>query len=338
LGRKALLIGDLHFTINRFQLLKAVIDWMHKLVETHSPSIVINLGDFFNNHAVLRSEVLSEFRNHVDFITSRGIDYYYILGNHDFYQPKDSTYHALKAIRGISDRLHIIDKPIDIGDITFVPYMPDPSLFPRTVRPLCFAHQTFIGADYGYKRADVAVNADDVSADIIVSGHVHKRQTFGNVIYPGTPYAIDVDDVDQCKGITILDLDTYEQIFIESPFPRWRSVTVPLSSDYSIDDAHRDLSSTLTPVDNWVVTMEGAKAEIFSYINSDQYKDLTKKFRIILKTNITDAIKRDKQIKSGTIDEMLVEYVDKIYDGTVDKSSLLTCALDILKKTRVNKG
>ncbi len=59
--------------------------------------------------------------------------------------------------------------------------MHDFTKFPRETQPICIAHQTFVGADYGYYRPDVGADADKCNAEIIISGHVHKKQEFGKV-------------------------------------------------------------------------------------------------------------------------------------------------------------
>src|SRR5210317_745108 len=181
---KILLIGDPHLKITKFNLAQEFLSWVNQVIKDQRPDMVINLGDTFHTHAVIRSEVVTEFKNHVSGVTKLGIPYYYILGNHDCYKPDDSKYHALQPFD--IENFHVIDEVTDVGNMTMVPYIHDFDKFPTQTKSICVAHQQFVGCDYGYYRPDIGVDADKVSADIIISGHIHKRQMFGKVIYPGT--------------------------------------------------------------------------------------------------------------------------------------------------------
>ncbi|NJO52546.1 MAG: hypothetical protein HC840_27650, partial [Leptolyngbyaceae cyanobacterium RM2_2_4] len=120
---KVLFIGDPHLRINKFQMAKDFFDWIHRVIEEHQPNLVVNLGDTFHDHAVLRSELLEEFRIHVKKVTEKyGKTYIYVLGNHDQYKPKDAKYHALQNFKNISDFL-VIEETINLFDMTFVPFL-----------------------------------------------------------------------------------------------------------------------------------------------------------------------------------------------------------------------
>jgi predicted MPP superfamily phosphohydrolase len=142
---KVLFIGDCHLKINQFQLGLQFLSWLDKLIAEEEPDLVVNLGDFFNDHAVLRSEVMTEFMKHVESVLRLKIPYLYLVGNHCQYRPKDSKYHALKHLVGKIPNFHVIDTPQDLFGMTFVPFQPNPASFPTKSLPICVAHQTFKG-------------------------------------------------------------------------------------------------------------------------------------------------------------------------------------------------
>jgi len=329
---KILFIGDPHLKMNRFDMAKSFLEWINFQIAEHKPDIVINLGDTFDNHAVIRSEIQGEFRKHIDFVMSLNIKYYYILGNHDQYRPKDNKYHALQSFVGINDNFIVVDKRIDIDNITMVPFIADIENFPIDTREICIAHQTFIGADYGYHRPDAGVNADDIKANIIISGHVHKKQEFGKVVYPGTPYSHNINDIDMIKGITIFDTATYERSFVESPFPRWKSIKFEVSEDQPMDDFHDILSNTLNTSDHWILQVVGPRVEITAYFNSAKYKKIIKDKHVTPKITATDKEKKQVQIKAISEKEIVKEFIDKVYKGGGDKSKLLIKAYEIMDK------
>jgi DNA repair exonuclease SbcCD nuclease subunit len=328
---KILFIGDPHIRINNFEQSVKFLHWVDEVVEQHNPDVVCNLGDTFHDHAVLRSELMTEFANHVKRIVAKGKPYWYVLGNHDQYKPKDSKYHALQVfdIPG----LKVFDKITNVSeDITVVPYVQEFRDFPLSTNRICITHNTFIGADYGFKREDAGVDAGKVNADIIVSGHIHKRQSFGNVVYPGTPFAHDANDVGQSKGLLLLDIETYKQTFIESPFPRYRGLEFEVSQENTMTNIHQALEQELDSVDHWIIKVKGPKTELSAYFKSKKYLDLIKGKKVISKSVPTDSEKQNRvKIKSTSPQEIVSEYINKVYDGSLDKSLIIQKAQQIIE-------
>jgi DNA repair exonuclease SbcCD nuclease subunit len=330
---KILFIGDMHIKITQFELGKQFLSWVNDMVAKYKPDLVINLGDTFDSHAVIRAEIMSEYVNHVDACTQI-CPYVHVLGNHEMYKPKDATYHALQAMHGYH-AYKIVDKPTDLSFICpglfCVPYVPSLSDFPKDVGRICVAHQTFVGADYGYHRPDIGVDADTLSADIVISGHVHKRQSFGKVIYPGSPFANSANDIDQTKGVLILDTDTYKQQFIESPLPKYRGAQLTVNEIDNIDRIHAHLVATLTTNDNWILTFNGPRQEITAYLQSTRYTQLVHGKKVVPKIVASDKDKVKIEIKSNSILDIVSEYIDKVYSGECSKNDLKSAAFEVMK-------
>lgn len=327
-----LFIGDMHLKINNFEQSMALLRWVEEIADKYNPDIVCNLGDAFHNHAVLRSEILTEFKRHAERVGAKR-PYWYVVGNHCQFKPKDNKYHALQTLDNISG-FTVFDKITELPqhNITVVPYVQKFEDFPLNTNSICIAHATFIGCDYGFKREDCGVNADKVSADVIISGHIHKRQSFGNVIYPGTPYAHNATDVDQTKGILLFDTSTYKQTFIESPFPKWRSLELEIDQNNPITALHAMLEKELDSENKWIIKVIGPKAELSAYFKSKGYLKLIKDKNIILKVSPNDSEKQKRvQIKSTSANNIISEYMDKVYKGGTDKSLIIQKAQEILK-------
>lgn len=330
---KILFIGDPHLRINDFEQSVALLRWIESVAVEHKPDIVCNLGDTFHNHAVLRSELMKEFSDHIDTITEH-CQYWYVLGNHDQYKPKDSKYHALQSFKDRDGSFVVFDQPrvdLDTMDITVVPYVQNFADFPLDTNKICITHNTFIGADYGFRREDCGIDADKVSADIIISGHIHKRQKFGKVIYPGTPIAHNATDVDEVKGLLLFDTATLEQLFIQAPFPGWRSLEFELGQQLSIDQLHTKLSSSVDSINKWVVKITGPKSELLNYFKSKKYNDLISSNNIVIKSNMIDSTKQNRvKIEASSPDSIVSDYVNKVYSGALDKQLIIRKAHDII--------
>lgn len=327
---KLLFIGDPHLKITRFDLAMRFLQWVDKVIMDVSPDLVINLGDTFDTHSVVRSEILSEFNEHKENVLMV-CPYTYVLGNHDMYKPNSSKYHALQTMKRRAG-FKIIDAPTVDGDITYVPYIHEFKDFPQIETAICVAHQTFVGCDYGYYRPDVGVDADKLNAEIIISGHIHKRQMFGKVIYPGTPFAQSMSDINQAKGVMLFDTDTYKYSFIESPLPKWKGMKLEINSDVSAKDIHDYVLTNITEEDHWVLDITGPKAELVAYIDSDDMSEVRQRVDLRIRANYTDNNKEKVIIRASSIEEILGQYVDKVYDGALDKGIIKDKALEILNK------
>lgn len=335
---RVLFIGDPHLKITRFDLAKQFLEWIDGVIRKHKPDLVVNLGDTFDTHAVVRSEIMVEFLKHVESINET-CPYIYLLGNHDQYKPNDSKYHALKHLKGKMDKFTIVDELINLHGMTFVPYVHKPEDFPKQTLPICVAHQTFKGADFGDITTKDGVDACSIAgAEIIISGHIHKRQRMATgidggpeVVYCGSPFSQSASDINQTKGVSIFDTATYAEEFIACPLPMWRGVKYELSQSFSAVDMHEDLMQTLNDVDHWVIEITGPKAEVIGYLGSKKGKSLTVGRDVKIKTVFTDKEKRQVRIVATSLSSIVSEYIDKVYAGSIDKDLLKITARDVFE-------
>jgi len=322
---KILFIGDMHLRHTHLQLSKSLLKWIENIYIEKKPDIIVNLGDTFDTHSIIRSEILCIFDEHLKKISnlmkSNG-SYICLLGNHDQYKPNSSEFHAFKPFSSIKNIL-IADSIKVIENITYVPYVHSRELWPQTDTSIVVTHNTFIGADYGYKKADHGIETKDINADIVISGHVHKKQILDSIInYVGTPYAMSASDADQSKGLSLFNTETFEFEFIKSPFPMYK--TIEINTDEEIPD--------LDVFNHWIMTIKGPRAEIKNILESKHVNDLRKKCSLTIKTESIDKIKSDKvSILSKDISSMLDEYLNKVYKGSQNKDEIKKI---ILQNTR----
>jgi DNA repair exonuclease SbcCD nuclease subunit len=252
------------------------------------------------------------------------------------FRPNDNKYHALKHLKDKIKDFIVIDEVINHKGMTFVPYIHKPEDFPKQSLPICVAHQTFKGADYGDITTKDGVDATSiVGADIVISGHIHKRQRLdtggAEVIYIGSPFSQSSSDVNQVKGVSIIDTDTYAEEFIVCPLPMWKGVRFELSPTFNAEEMHEELMETLNDKDHWVVEITGPKAEVIGYLGSKKGKSLTIGRDVKIKTIFTDKEKRQIRIEATSLSSIVSQYIDKVYSGSIDKELLKFTASDVLK-------
>jgi len=336
---RILFIGDPHIRINRLDLGLRFLTWLNKTIEEQKPDLVVNLGDTFDTHAVLRSEVLNEFMKHVYHVLNLNIPYVYLLGNHDMYKPNDTKYHAMLPFKDKIENFYVVDEICNLFDMTFVPYQYNGANFPRQTLPICVAHQTFIGADYGPIRATEGVDATSIEGcEIIISGHIHTRSVLGSVVYVGSPFSQSASDVDQVKGITIFESSTYAQTFIQTPLPTWRRISAVVSQQTTIEMIHGMVLELIRgSKDHWVLELEGPQAEIVGYLGAKNYLEAITDVDVKVKTKFTDKEKRKISIEARSMEHIISDYIVKVYSGSIDRDELVKRAKLVLEESRLGK-
>lgn len=315
MSTKIMFIGDPHIRHTHLAEGEKLLSWIELLAEEHKPDLIVNLGDTFDDHAVIRAEALSLVNSHLRRITQMKIPMIMILGNHDMWKPNCNKYHALEVFKDIKG-VTIADSVIQLDSVTYVPYLPNPLDWPNIKTDIAITHNTFVGADYGFKCADDGISLEQVQEYVVISGHIHKKQLLneGRVIYPGTPTSLTASDANQTKGISFLDTHSLSWTFLESPFPMWRTL------DFYVDQSD---CLELNETDRWIVKLIGPRAEIKALLESKDILDLKRRTQVVFKTEFTDAIKSLRtQISAPTVYSMAEQYVDKIYSGAIDKIEL----------------
>jgi DNA repair exonuclease SbcCD nuclease subunit len=332
---KVLFIGDPHLKITRFDLAKQFLAWIDQVIIDTKPDLVVNLGDTFDTHAVVRSEIMAEFMRHVD-ATRLVCPYIYLVGNHDCFKPSDMKYHALSNMVGKLNDFIIVDKIQDLYGMTFVPYTHSSDDFPKNTLSICVAHQTFKGADYGDIATKDGVDPSSIqNAQLIISGHIHKRQVLNNggveVRYIGSPFSQSASDINQIKGLSLIDINTYKETFIQCPLPIWKGLKYELTPSFDAQEMHEDIVQQLNDKDHWVIELTGPKAEILGYLGSKKGKSITSGRDVKIKTIFTDKEKKQMRIQASSLDLIVSEYLDKIYSGSIDKQLLKIKATELYK-------
>lgn len=331
---KILITGDPHLKIGSFEVCKQFLDWFRDLAFELKPDLIVNLGDTLDTHGVIRAEIMALMVDHIDQLTAKGFTYYQLLGNHEFNKPTDKTYHALKSLKGRKNHV-IVDEQIDLepAGITFLPYYANPKDFPKSTGRVVFCHQTFLGADYGFVRPDEGVDADkDCDGEIIISGHIHLKQQFGKVIYPGSPFAQNANDVGQIKGVHLFCTDTYQMTFFECPLPQWKALEYTIDTETSIQQMHDSLAENIDDRNFWVLNVTGPKASLSQYFSSKLYKNFAKGKRIKLNTTFTDKHRKLGSIKATSTLQVALDYASNIYKGTIDKEQLQQAIRDVVEQ------
>lgn len=328
---KCLIIGDPHLKASSMSLAKDFLSWIERLVAEQKPDFVVNLGDTFHTHNVIRSEVMALVTDHVASMVSM-TTYIVLVGNHDMAHHKAPEVHAWLPFVDKFTQLKIVDKPLSTNGISFLPYIDDVSTCQDKLNNLSkssktiFCHQTFRGANFGFLEAKDGVVAPEGYEGLIVSGHIHKGQKMGRVWYPGTPFAQEASDADQAKGVYLLDLKTGEATFFESPLPRWVTYKAT-ANDFA------KIAESMRKGDRNHLVLTGTSSELSALVDTSRFKELKREYNFSVRKQ---PMSQDRGVKVArnvsTLEAAVVDYIDNIYQGNVDRNTLKSKCLEALNR------
>lgn len=221
-------IGDLHVKKDNIDESKRFIHWLVDVIKktkATSDVKVVFLGDQFNDFGVARVEVIQfwSWASHLIKSIAGKNSVYYLVGNHDRNsEGTDTAMHAFHENGIIIDKEAMLLSP-DIGAVGFIR---DNETFVKEVMrlyehgvTLMYCHQEFQGAMFeSGAYAPHGVDPTTLPSNLKFRvGHFHKKQSFGNIKYLGTPRHLTKSDIGEQKGIHIYDTDSDKDIFIPTP-------------------------------------------------------------------------------------------------------------------------
>lgn len=324
---KILYLGDPHVMPSNIDESDSLLNFVNNTALANKADAIVILGDLLHTFGVVRVEVLNFWKKWLETL-SLSQKVYVLTGNHDRKnQSNDSdTESALEVFNLInSPNLFIIKSPVSFGPFGFVPYIHDNEKFIESANALdskvIIAHVEMDGAQFenGFY-APHGAKQESLNADLIISGHIHRRSRFGKVIYPGTARWLTSSDANEEKGIWLVEHEANTGAILKEEFIDTSSVCTPI---YKIQYKEGD---------DEPVIIEHSRTAIELIGSSDWVSKQRAKFKnkCSISCKITDKSKTQNR-KSGN---SLADFLNKIYEPTKgiskDKIKELMKELDIL--------
>ncbi len=232
----ALILGDLHFGERDGSDLvmshqKKVLDSVIQYCKDNGIKTIIQTGDLFDVRKSTNTKVINFWRkNFFDVLLTNDIDLKTIVGNHDMYYKNTIIPNSTTEIVGHYPNVEIYDKPTEVGDILFVPWICKENqeecinAIKTSEKKICVLHPEIVGANMGGSECTdgLEVQAFD-RFETVVCGHFHIRGQYGNCTYVGTPYELTWTDYGDDKGFHILNGTELE--FTKLDFPLFHRFT-----------------------------------------------------------------------------------------------------------------
>ena len=237
---KAVIFTDIHFGMknnsrHHNQDCEDFIIWM--IDEAHKRGIkkCFFLGDWHHNRASINVSTLNYTTSNLRRLNDSFDEVIMITGNHDLYYREKREIHSLSMIEDFPKIRMINDQRFVEDGVAFIPWLCDDEwkslrdikckyMFGHFELPSFYMNAMVQMPDHG------GLKAEDLSGpEMVFSGHFHKRQQHGNVIYPGNCFPHNYADAwDDKRGMMILDRENNkEPEFINwEDCPKYRTINL----------------------------------------------------------------------------------------------------------------
>lgn len=206
--------------------------------------IIIHLGDLYDNRNVIPINLLNYGMEIVEEI-SQIAPLHIIVGNHDLWSRSASEINTIRPFKYIPN-VHIYEKTTQIEyngiNLLLMPYIESKKeqIAAMGVHKKChylFCHSDLNGAKMHLTSA-AHKNNDKIDVEYFsnfkkaYTGHIHIRQTMGNIVFVGSIFQMDRNDSGDQKGITVLDTNTGNEEFIPNTIsPVFKKIKITQESD-----------------------------------------------------------------------------------------------------------
>lgn len=199
------------------------IEELFMLIEKLGNDTII-LGDLLHNKEVVSGKCLNTY---IRCMKASNLKFHVLVGNHDYFST-ECTDHSLQSLKELPN-VTVVDKPCIVENMLLLPYYHDLNLF-RVVAHYAqdqdvdtlIMHQGVNKCDYG--NGFIAENEIELEElahfKRVISGHFHKYQERGNLIYIGTPFSQSFGESNQIKYVGAFTNQANHFEVIPTDFPK----------------------------------------------------------------------------------------------------------------------
>ena len=357
---KILLIGDFHLGMsypNNYQKWLNVANeyfenFLMPLIESEMSEndIVVQLGDLLDNRNLIPIDVLNYAQSIVERI-SKICPIHILVGNHDMFHKSSGEINSINLLNYIPN-VFVYNKPTKIKftgkSILMMPYI-------EKKKEQIEVLKRFAGCDYLFCHSDLNgakmhltsvahKNNDKIDVEEfsgyrnVKTGHIHIQQTIGNVTFVGSVYEMDRNDINNQKGIFILDTFLDEERFIPNNIsPKYKKIYIRTQEDIeSLDNVSTKDYIDLFISNSLLINNRKLRRKLESMLESgnfasvDYIDDLVLEEGDVEVKSIIDEI-TEEELNNGVIPSIQLEYTELIkqyinsqkYEGDKVKNGII---------------
>lgn len=243
---KILIYSDLHLHNHHKLMVNSetalgVISYIKEYAQAHDIKKIIGAGDFFHTKARAYAPHVIQGWLEIKEIKKAGLEHYMLIGNHDMAQPNTTMNSILFVFSDyakiVPDYYYFDTDTTRFHLLSYTNTYFDNFQLSKEKYNVLIGHLDIIGFQMsnGFQAPSGFRMEDFNKFDLVLSGHYHKHQQKQNIVYIGSPYQTSFSERDQKKGFIVLDDQTLDWEFIESPeAPKYEVLEV--SSIKDLDD------------------------------------------------------------------------------------------------------
>ena len=250
--KKAVCFTDIHFGLRNNSRAhnddcEAFIKWMTAEAHREGAETAIFLGDWHNNRSNINVSTLNYTTSNIKYLSENFERVYIIMGNHDLAYREKREINSL-PFGGYLSNVTLVNEILTVGDMTIVPWLVGDEW--QTMKSLG-SRYVFGHFELPHFKMNAMVEMPDhgglnsghfPNQELVFSGHFHKRQQKGNIIYMGNCFPHNYADVnDDERGCMFLEYGGQPEFRVWPGAPRFRI----LSLTEAIDN-HESLFDTRT--------------------------------------------------------------------------------------------
>lgn len=341
---KISILTDTHFSFKKSN--KIYHDYFEKFysnvffptLEDRRIDCVIHMGDAFDNRKGIDYWGLEwAHRVFYDRLRDLNISLYQICGNHDVELKNTNRYNAIDTLlRDYSNITRISRAEEHILDnlkCLFIPWICKDNqketfeLIQNTNSKVVFGHLELSGFTLFPGMLQKHGQSKEIfqKFDRVFSGHYHTKSDDGKIFYLGNPYQMYWSDVDDKRGFTIFDTETYEMEFIQNPFEIYKRVYY---SDLTTKDF--DYSSLNNKNVKIVIKKKTNQSNYESFINEVLKQDIID-LKIVDTLDINDDYVNISEIDCEDTLTILNKYIQQS-DFNLNKDNVHKILHDVYKE------
>ncbi len=251
---KILIIGDTHLGLGYpnsvdkwFKVHKEYFEeFLIPLVKEQltQNDIIVHCGDLFDNRSVVPINILNYAQDLLEKL-SKICPIHILIGNHDLYTKSTNDVNTVKLYRYIPN-IFVYEEPTKINfndkSILMLPWVEKKNEQIEILKKFkgcdyLFCHSDLNGAkmhltSVAHKNAD-KIDVEEFSGyKNVYSGHIHILQINKNFTFVGNNFEMDRNDINNQKGIFILDTMTGDETFFPNEIsPKYKKVYIRSQDD-----------------------------------------------------------------------------------------------------------
>jgi DNA repair exonuclease SbcCD nuclease subunit len=329
LFKKVACFTDIHFGLKsnsptHLKDCEDFVDWFIDQAKSASCETAIFLGDWSHNRNNLSLFTLNSSLRCLEKLGGAFEQFFWFPGNHDLFFKDKRDVHSSAFGRHIPG-VTVVEDITTIDEVTLVPWMVSDEwktmkslksryVFGHFELPLFYMNAMVQMPDHGELRAE-----HFVGPEYVFSGHFHKRQQKGNVIYIGNAFPhnfADVDDDD--RGMMILEWGGKPEYRAWPDAPKYRS----LKLSELIDNKDKIMKSKMHIKVNLDIDISFEEANFIKETFMTNY-DVREISLIQDKTNLEGSFEDNPDTKFESVDKIVAEQLVNIDSEQFDPKTLL---------------